>query len=43
MDFIAIWYLRLCEFRDALTRGQALGSELIPNFLTVLCNRISGY
>jgi hypothetical protein len=36
MNFIAIWYIRLLEFREALALNQAPGSTLIPDFLSVL-------
>ncbi len=36
MNFIAIWYIRICEFRDALAGSQMTGSTLVPDFLSVL-------
>jgi hypothetical protein len=43
MDFLAIWYIRICEFRDALVRNQTTGATLIPDFLSVLYSRVCDF
>jgi hypothetical protein len=35
MNFIASWYVRICEIRDALAGGQVAGLTLVPDFLSV--------
>ena len=43
MNFIAVWYIRICELRDALARGEASGATLVPNFLSALYVRALGF